>query len=101
MVRRLFPEARSERGQRNHCYFVEAVHALRSAENPDEFAWLFNTDTARRVILYVLGRQHWDVARAIFRERMRTREALEFIERVKAVAAQDNDASQVDDGDRP
>jgi SRSO17 transposase len=107
IVRRLFPEARSDRGRRNYCYLIQAVHALRSGESPEEFSWLHNEETQRNVILYSLGRQRWDdesvrhVARAICRERMRTREALEFIELVKAIAAQDNDATQVDDGDRP
>ena len=107
LVRTLFPEARSDRGRRNYCYLIKAVGALRSGENPEEFSWIHNAQILRHVILYALGRQRWDdesirhVAREICRKRMRTREALEFIELVKTVAAQDNDASHVDDGDRP
>ena len=107
LVRSLFPEARSERSQRNYCYLIEAVHALRSGHNPDEFSWLHNQQTQRNVILYALGRQRWDdesvryVAQAICRERMRTREALEFIELVKAIAAQDANGMETDSEDRP
>ena len=98
-IRTLYPEVRTERGIRNKCYLLDAVRALKPDDDdiPREYSWLWNDDRIRETILYALGRQNWDaesvrlVARSICRDKMRTREAIEFIELVKVIAKQDAD----------
>jgi len=92
MARALHPELGTDRSILNQCYLTEAFSALRNDDGQlhEEFAWIATMERMRRVILYALGAQHWDadlirdVARSICLERMRTKEAVDFIRLVEA-----------------
>lgn len=109
ILRSLYPEVTTERGLRNCCYLIRAVQALKDDEPvvPEVFSWIFAERRLRRVILYALGKQHWDaemvreVAREICQRQLRTREALDYIEVVNVVREHGHEWDQdaITDGD--